>query len=220
MLTAVVADDDSESAFAQWIDSLTSLTRSDVAARQWRERRYAFAYGLGEALAGPTASTPAVTGAAIYGIWLTWGLLYVGQTTEASRRLRDLPVGESHHLPNTFPPEIWDRVVVVNWPALPEAEAAMEEFDPKIVGLALEHHLQLRTEPLANTARRTKAGGWQSINRVNSKSRGARAAAAVAALSARVDRLWDAAAVHETGSGSLPSSIRCVRPAQLLARMS
>lgn len=80
------------------------LTDSAVAARLWRERRYAFAYRLGEELAGATAELSPVTGPAVYGIWLKWGLLYIGQTTEAARRLRDLPVGESHHLANTFLP--------------------------------------------------------------------------------------------------------------------
>lgn len=111
-----VAADDPDFAFTQWLGSLTALTGSADAARQWRERRYAFAYRLGEELAGQSSTNPAVTGSAVYGIWLRWGLLYVGQTTEASRRLRDLPVGESHHLANTFPPEIWDRVVVIDWP--------------------------------------------------------------------------------------------------------
>ncbi len=106
-----VADDDPELAFEQWLRGLTALTGSAAAARQWRERRYDFAHRLGEKLVGQCAADPPVEGSAIYGIGLKWGLLYVGQTNDAARRLRDLPVGESHHLANTFPPEIWDRVV-------------------------------------------------------------------------------------------------------------
>ena len=46
------------------------------------------------------------------------GLCYVGQTQEARRRLRDLPIGESHHLAMTAPPELWTRVIVVQWAEL------------------------------------------------------------------------------------------------------
>ena len=62
---------------------------------------------------------PPVSDHAVYGVYVTGaGLLYVGQTRDARRRLRDLPVGESHHLATTVPPEIWERVLVIQWPAL------------------------------------------------------------------------------------------------------
>lgn len=58
-------------------------------------------------------------GPVLYGVFASGaGLCYVGQTQEAERRLRDLPVGESHHLANTVPPEVWERVVVIRWPLL------------------------------------------------------------------------------------------------------
>jgi hypothetical protein len=60
-----------------------------------------------------------VTGDVLYGVYIAGGgLLYVGQTHDAWRRLRDLPVGESHHLATTVPPETWERVAVVQWPEL------------------------------------------------------------------------------------------------------
>jgi hypothetical protein len=211
-----VAGDDRELAFEQWLGGLNALTASAAAARQWRERRYAFAHRLGEKLVGQTSTHPPIAGSAIYGIWLKWGLLYVGQTNEASRRLRDLPVGESHHLANTFPPEIWDRVVVIDWPSLAEAKAALAQLDPVTVGLALEHRLQVRVQPLANASRRTKGGGWRDIDRGKSKSRGAQAADAIGDLADEVDRLWDIAAVHEAESTPLPAELRSVRPGDLL----
>ena len=62
---------------------------------------------------------PPVSDHAVYGVYVTGaGLLYVGQTRDARRRLRDLPVGESHHLATTVPPETWERVLVIQWPAL------------------------------------------------------------------------------------------------------
>jgi len=211
-----VADDNPEVAFEQWLGGLTALTGSADAARQWRGRRYAFAYRLGEKLVGESSTHPPITGSAVYGIWLKWGLLYVGQTNEASRRLRDLPIGESHHLANTFPPEIWDRVLVIDWPSLAEAEAALAHLDHATIGLALEHRLQVRVQPLANATRRTKGGGWRPIDRGKSKSRGARAAEAIGDLADAVDRLWDIAAVHDGESTSLPTAVRSVRPGELL----
>ena len=181
-----VADDDPELAFEQWLGGLTALTGSAAAARQWRERRYAFAHRPGEKLVGESSTHPPITGSAVYGIWLKWGLLYVGQINEASRRLRDLPVGESHHLANTFPPEIWDRVVVIDWPSLAEAKAALAQLDHATIGLALEHRLQVR------------------------------AAGAIGDLADEVDRLWDIAAVHKIGSALLPAAAHSVRPGELL----
>jgi hypothetical protein len=202
--------------YSQWLAALKALTDTRDAARLWRERRFEFAYRLGEELAGPRGNQSAVHGSVVYGIWLSWGLLYVGQTTEASRRLRDLPIGESHHLANTFPPEIWDRVVIVNWPSLHSAEVGLKEADHKLVGLALEHRLQLRLRPLVNSYRRTSAGGWRSTDWGRSNSRGARSAANLGELGQRVDALWDAASTHEAGDPELPASVRCIRPGTLL----
>ena len=202
-------------AFAAWLANLRELTDSSDSAWRWRERRYQFAHRLGDALVGAAEGRPPITGAALYGVWLRWGLLYVGQTAEAERRLRDLAIGESHHLANTFPPEVWDRVVIVAWPQLTEADALTERLGAKTVGLALEHHLQSRAAPLANAARRTSQGGWRSVDRARSTSIGARAAAEVQPLFDAVEALWDTAAASEDGA-ALPVAIRCVRPGLFL----
>ena len=204
--------------FGLWLRSALALTGSPRAATLWRERRYRFAHRLGEALAGETETEAAISGPAVYGIWLRWGLLYVGQTDDASRRLRDLPIGESHHLANTFPPETWDRVVVIVWPQLSEAKDLTLRLGSKAVGLALEHRLQVRAQPLANGSRRTSGGGWRSVDRTQSVSLGARTAGQIDRLSERVQTLWDAAAVAAPESGiQLPVAVRCVWPGELLS---
>ena len=208
--------EDRDPHYQEWLGSLTALTSTSDAAQRWREARFSFAFRLGEELVARNAEGLSATGNAIYGIWLSWGLLYVGQTTDATRRLRDLPVGESHHLANTFPPEIWDRVVIVDWGSLPESAEAIEQLGQQVVGLAIEHRLQVRLRPLVNGSRRTSAGGWRSVEWEKSNSLGARHSLSLGALGDHVDRLWDHGAGWQEGDSPLSSSVRCVRPSKLL----
>ncbi len=149
-----------------------------------------------------------MTGHVVYAVWLNWGLLYVGQTSNAERRLRDLSVGESHHLGNTFPPEIWKRVVVIAWPQLAEAEIPIRTFGHNEVGLGLEHRLQAVLHPLANASRRTVEGNWRSVDWDKSRSVGARTGKEIDELFAAVQKIWSDA--------SNSSLCRVVHPADLL----
>ncbi|TDB74831.1 hypothetical protein [Micromonospora sp. KC721] len=153
----------------------------------------------------------------VYGVWLRWGLLYVGQTLEAERRLRDLPVGESHHLANTFPPEIWHKVLVVAWPKLAEAQPLAEKVAPDVVGLALEHLLQAKLHPLTNSERRTPDGGWRQVAWETSRSRGARTAHEVIDLFEAVHKIWNQAATQLTGEWNLSPACRVVFPGEVLS---
>jgi hypothetical protein len=197
--------------FLRWRASLRDMTASTEGAREWRERRYRFAYRLGQELAGAPAGRQALRGRAVYGVWLPWGLLYIGQTARAERRLRDLPVGESHHLANTFPPEIWARVVVLCWEGLDEARRPVDALGAETVGLALEYRLHALTKPLANLARRTHDGAWRAVRVEASRSVGARAGAEVDPLFARVWALWQQASVADATT-YLPAGVRCVFP--------
>lgn len=207
----------SDDAYVAWLDSLRALLESPESARRWRQHRYQFSHRLGEALAARVDGKPPVTGSAIYGIWLEWGLIYVGQTTDAARRLRDLPIGESHHLATTFPPEVWHKVVVIAWPQLPSAAGLVDQLGNVTVGLALEYLLQLRANPLANEARRTGRGEWRLIDRTRSLSAGAKAASQVSALFEELQEVWELASSADR-SQDLPTSARCIFPARLLAQ--
>jgi hypothetical protein len=209
-------DSRSNDMFLRWHEALHQLTSGPGAARMWRRSRYQFAHRLGEALTGATRVIEPIRGPAIYGVWLPWGLLYIGQTLEAERRLRDLPIGESHHLANTFPPEIWHKVVVVAWPRLAEAEPLAAKLPPDVVGLALEHLLQDQLRPLANSERRTPDGGWRNIVPERSRSRGARTAHQVTELFQSVSRIWDEAASRTPGGTTETSTCRVVFPQALL----
>ncbi len=131
----------------RWRQALQELTRDHASAAEWRFSRYTFAHRLGAALTRDPETGGTITGPVIYGIWLDWGLIYIGQTTEAERRLKDLAVGESHHLANTFPPEIWKRVVVLPWPGLRFAQDAIGRLPQDAVGLGLEYGLQSLLSP-------------------------------------------------------------------------
>ncbi|MDQ3406443.1 MAG: hypothetical protein M3548_24120 [Actinomycetota bacterium] len=193
-------DDQWRAAAQTWALALKQLTATEEAARAWREERYKFAHRLGQALTAPLVRDGVgPIGPVLYGVWLNWGLLYVGQsdnTDSALRRLRDLPVGESHHLGNTFPPEIWDRIVVIPWTRLPEAKPFT--VDRKRISLGLEHRLQMWLRPLANSSRRTSGGAWRDVRWEDSRSVGARVGAEIDGLFTAVQQLWIAAARSPT----------------------
>ncbi|WP_405162398.1 hypothetical protein OG203_39920 [Nocardia sp. NBC_01499] len=198
-----------ESAFSGWRHALQELAATKEAAESWRHTRYQFAHKLGQALTGSGDSgEPTISGHVVYGVWLEWGLLYVGQTSKAERRLRDLPVGESHHLANTFPPEIWSRIVVISWPRLPEAEVPLQTLGVQEVGLGLEHRLQASLHPLVNATRRTSEGTWRNVDWSKSRSRGAVASGQLDELFAAVMNIW--------GETSNSLTCRVVHPADLL----
>jgi hypothetical protein len=107
-------------AFGRWRAAMLDSLASPERVLAWQDRRYLFAHQVGQLLTSPARpdATP-VTGHVLYGVHVGGaGLLYVGQTRNAKRRLRDLPVGESHHLATTVPPETWERVIVIQWPNL------------------------------------------------------------------------------------------------------
>jgi hypothetical protein len=199
----------------RWRQALQELTRDNKSAAEWRFSRYTFAYRLGAALTRDPETDGTITGPVIYGIWLDWGLIYIGQTREAERRLRDLAVGESHHLANTFPPEIWSRVVVLPWPRLRSAPHATGRLSPEDVGLGLEYGLQSLFSPLANASRRTAVGGWRTVDWPGSRSRGARAYRQLGELFADVKTVWDRAAGWTPGDEPLSGGCHVVFPAEI-----
>ncbi|MFD6530371.1 hypothetical protein [Streptomyces sp. NPDC060184] len=185
-----------EDAYDAWRSALATLLGDAPLLASWQERRYRFAHRVGALLTEPAGEGPATTGPVLYGVFSSGaGLCYVGQTQDAGRRLRDLPVGESHHLANTLPPELWERVVVIRWPLLlPAAPAgertAVREMGMKNCGLALEHMLQIETSPPLNSRRRRSAGDWQPRNLARSRSRGALGSSSLPGLGQLVSAAW------------------------------
>ncbi len=190
-----------------WIDALHSLTSTTEAAEQYRDMRTRFAI----AIAAQTVETARIAKVpAIYGVWLDAHTepIYIGQTMNARRRLWDLPIGESHHLANTFPPEIWQRVVVVRWldilarNEIREAEllADLQGFGEttndrlRTIGLILEHQLQRAFQPKFNAKKRTRAGGWRPVNLARSRAVGATSTKSTDWLYAEVAAIWHALA--------------------------
>jgi hypothetical protein len=196
-----MADVDSSPAdgvFRRWHAAMLDSLASPARVLAWQDSRYRFAYQLGQLLTGPESLGAApVTGQVVYGIYVNGaGLLYIGQTGDAKRRLRDLPVGESHHLATTVPPETWARVIVIQWPVLlPSAPAAevvtAEQLGHQICGLAMEHLLQVTYRPVMTTRRRTAAGEWTTRHIDQSRSRGATNSGQFPGLFKAVRSVWD-----------------------------
>jgi hypothetical protein len=192
-----------DEAFEQWLHALLSATSTPGGLLGWQERRSRFGYHVGQLLCGPVQPGLApLLGHAVYGVYVTGGGLdYVGQTTEAERRLRDLPIGESHHLATTVPHEVWERVVVVQWPdllvgaPLRECEAA-ERLGLGTCGLALEHLLQLSYKPVLTARRRTATGRWRARRIEASRPRGAVHGSLFPGLFEALQVVWDSLAAE------------------------
>ena len=131
---------DPADASAAWRRALKELLGDKQRFDSWRKQRYALRTASGRCCRGAPAGS-CRDRQALYGVYLPGsGLCYVGQTQEAKRRLRDLPIGESHHLAMTAPPELWTRVIVVQWAELlvraaerewviPDMKACGQPFD-------------------------------------------------------------------------------------------
>ena len=220
--TGVVDDFGDDRAYDHWRAALRSLTSDSVQLERWQERRLRFAHRVGALLTEGQGAQAAVRGPVLYGVFTAgMGLCYVGQTQQAQRRLRDLPIGESHHLANTLPPELWDRVVVVSWPALVARVGAaeqrlVEDLGERLCSLALEHRLQLETAPPLNSRRRGSDGQWKERRLAASRSAGAAQARNLPELWRLVSESWDelaAAPTPESGSVLVRDAGRVVFPA-------
>jgi hypothetical protein len=214
-------------AYTAWHRALQELTGDPQRFDSWRKQRYAFAHRVGTLLTEAHPPTPAATGPALYGVYLTGiGLCYVGQTQEAKRRLRDLPIGESHHLAVTVPPELWTRVIVVQWTELFTAAIGDHNWtitDMKTCGEALEYLLHCHFHPPINCHARTTSGSYRERPPENSKSKAAITSASFSGLFKAVLGAWsDLEFIAEPAPGDrriadYNSYGRAVFPSALLA---
>jgi hypothetical protein len=189
------------SAYDAWHRALRELTSDEQCFAAWREQRYAFAYQIGTLLTEAHSPCPAASGPALYGVYLAGtGLCYVGQTQDARRRLRDLPIGESHHLAVTAPPEIWTRIVVVQWAEL--LDASLPESELRRCGQALEHLLHREFHPTVNCHSRTTDGRYRERRPEDSRSKAALSATEFANLFVAVLTAWSELASIPEGNGA------------------
>lgn len=197
-----------------WTRALGALTADPEARRRFRERRFSLAYRIGTLLKQWVASSGGDR-PIIYAVALADGKpIYIGQTPEPSRRLYDLPIGESHHLANTFPPELWRRVIVLDWLALadaPSVEPLPPDCDSTAIGTAIELHLQRRYQPEMNMLRKSPSGAWVLRNLDSSRSRAAGLISSVSHLLPAVERSFEGLLQAGVGSGvGLRSAVGCV----------
>ncbi|HET7233210.1 MAG TPA: hypothetical protein VFJ16_24580 [Longimicrobium sp.] len=173
--------------------SYQHLCRDARTAAAYRELRYRYTYELSRLFADGQD-----WGLVVYGVWLRGHPhpVYIGQTTQAKRRLWDLPIGESHHLGFTFPPEIWERVVVMDWQKvvhenLHRGAAFAGEVAERAIGLALEHRLQRDANPLFNSRKKRNNGKWRDVDFTRSNGVAAQAARDLDKFYPTVKREWD-----------------------------
>lgn len=211
----------------RWRAAILQSLASPERALAWQDRRYRFAHQVGQFLtnpAGPEATS--VTGHVVYGVHVPGGgLLYVGQTGDAKRRLRDLPVGESHHLATTVPPETWERVIVVQWPDLLPGVGDSEiqvagQLGRQTCGLALEHLLQVTYRAVMTARRRSGRGEWAARRIDLSRSQGAVNSGRISGLFKAVRAVWDqlseAASPRDGEPAVYMDTGRVIFPGQLL----
>lgn len=190
-----------------WLDSLRALTGSPERAKEYRDLRFRFADEVGAVAARPLEGRP--LGTVVYGVWLQGHAdpVYVGQTSDASRRLYDLAIGESHHLANTYPPEIWDRLIVVDWRAVID-DAALDALESAVavtlgtevevarttISQAIEHLIQRRLRPAFNVRRKRRGlplGRWEPVDFERSRSAAVRISHLVTGTTEVVLHRWD-----------------------------
>lgn len=214
-------------AFYRWRAAMLASLANPERVLAWQDRRYRFAHQVGQLLTNPARpDTAPVTGYVVYGVCIAGaGLLYVGQTGDAKRRLRDLPVGESHHIAATVPPETWERVIIVQWPDLlpgvrTSERLAADRLGHQTCGLALEHLLQMTYRPIMTARRRSGTGEWTARRIDSSRSRGAVSSGGFPRLFKAVRAVWDQLADTPSPGGGDPvvhaDAGRVVFPALIL----
>jgi hypothetical protein len=172
-----------------WLAALLGATRTEAAATGWLDTRFAFTSRVATKLCEPIQGKPDTH--VVYAVWLRGQHqrpVYIGQSADPLRRLNDLPIGESHHLSNSFPPEIWERVLVVDWESMVPDKGSLAQslrdnglHSPTkgamdIVGLGIEFHLQQDIKPMFNARKKLRGGSWRQTDFTRSGSLGARAA--------------------------------------------
>jgi len=191
-------------AFDEWREVMRTLLSSRESLSDWQDQRFALAHQIGGLLSGRFGYGEPIDARVLYGVYVAGlGVVYVGQTGDAIRRLYDLAIGESHHLAATVPPELWERVVVIEWRTLlaeiTDAEqAVIHGLGTETTSLALEILFQRELDPPINSRRRSADGTWRARQPSNRASRGALAAPLIPELFNVAREAWQALAMVET----------------------
>lgn len=185
----------------RWLESIRSVTVSQETSTNFLNWRLQFT----TITAALLTHTDPTLDELIYGVWLDGHAtpIYIGQTTEGRRRLWDLPIGESHHLANSFPPEVWSRVVAVYWGKIMTSEPTLVtdcSLERSAIGLGLEYLIQSQSLPLFNRRKKRRDGNWRDVDWNRSASVGARTAPHLTTLAEKVFRVW-----NELASATIPS---------------
>ncbi|MDJ0841311.1 MAG: hypothetical protein QNK37_32675 [Acidobacteriota bacterium] len=194
-----------------WVEQLSALTATSEDAARFHTQRTRAATAVAQTIFQTLGIDRKQKIPALYAVWLCGHEqpVYVGQTLDMGRRLWDLPIGESHHLANSFPVEIWQAVKVLRWhdfPAhhkareleeltqglivKPDKKKSVREKKLDLMGMALEYLFQLEYKPLFNMRKRKPDGSWRPVRLEKSKSAGAKTSRMMGDLWPLVHQTW------------------------------
>ncbi|MCU5632909.1 GIY-YIG nuclease family protein [Bacillus cereus] len=118
----------------QWVNKLTSEFLSDKdSIKRYIQIRFAFACDVFQILQqGLEEDGNNVREPIIYGVIMSNKSIYIGQSLDSQRRIKDLPIGESHHFAKTIPTELWEKIIVIKLNSIFESEEERIEIENKV----------------------------------------------------------------------------------------
>ena len=187
-----------------WVQQLKDLNATTQASEQFLSQRSKAATAVAQTISHTLDIDRKQKTPALYAVWIHGHQqpIYVGQTLDVGRRLWDLPIGESHHLANSFPVEIWKAVMVLRWHDLlshhlpQDLEQRLMRLSAtvkkplKTLGEALEYQLQLHYRPLFNMRKRKRDGSLRTVKPEKSKSAGALTAPHLGEIWTLIHKIW------------------------------
>ncbi|GAB1795502.1 hypothetical protein [Priestia megaterium] len=170
-----------------WINELKREFFSDEdSITRYIKIRFAFACDVFQTLQwGLEGESDNLTEPIVYCVKMSTKTIYIGQSLDSQRRIKDLPIGESHHFAKSIPPELWEKIIVIRWSRILRTEEGgldvinkvkedlvnndkelREKSDDKkhkkaleYIGKSLEFRLQSDLMPLFNSFRKVSKDG-------------------------------------------------------------
>ncbi len=169
----------SSDSYERWVAATHEYVATVGSYDAFLERRHEFLSSLAREATMVGPGRRVASKYIVYGVYLPGHECpaYVGQSCTGRSRLRNLVFGEGHHLATSTPPEVWERIVVIDWlRGLPRdliasaAEEAARVLGVRrhlysLIGLSLENMLQCELLPPLNLRRKLSDGSYLRIEK-------------------------------------------------------